>query len=101
LLIVCIGPGLAFAHEGHSVINSETALNIASKSVSQLTFSDLGFEIGKLDASWKSLTNSNYSVVQVLEKKLIVSATNTSNNEVIYFAIAKNGKLLEVNRRRE
>ncbi len=73
-----------------------TTLDIANKSVKQLTFKDLGFEIGKLDASWKSLADSDYSVVQVLNKTFIGKATNAINNEVIYLEIAKNGKVLDV-----
>ena len=96
LLIACIGQGLVFAHESHDVISSETALSIANKSVKQLTFKDLGFEIGKLDSSWKSLTDSNFSVIKVLDKTFIVSATNDTNKEVIYFEITKNGRVLSV-----
>ena len=96
LFIVCIGQSAAFAHEGHNEINSETALSIASQSVQQLTFKDFGYEVGKLDASWKSATDANFNVIEVLEKTFIVSATNSSNNEVIYFEIAKYGKVLGV-----
>lgn len=96
LLLVCVGQGVAFAHGGHDAISPETALNIANKSVKQLTFKDLGFAVGKLDASWKSITDKNFSVIQVLDKTFIVSATNTSNKKVIYFEIAKNGKMLGV-----
>jgi hypothetical protein len=95
-LIACIGQSAAFAHGGHNEISSETALNIASKSVQQLTFKDFGYQVGKLDASWKSVTDANFNVVEVLEKTFVVSATNTSKNEVIYFEIAKNGQMLGV-----
>ena len=93
LLMAHVFQGAVFAHSGHNVINSETALNIANRSVKQLTFRDLGFEIGKLDASWKLLTDANFSVLQVLNKTFIVSATNTASKSVIYFEIAKNGKV--------
>jgi len=95
-LIVFMGLGIAVAHEGHETISSETAIKIANKSVKQLTFKDLGYEIGKLDTSWKSLTDTDFSMVQVLEKTFLVSATNTTNNNVIYLEIAKNGKVLYV-----
>lgn len=96
LLVVSMGQGIAYAHEGHDVISSETALSIANKSVNQLTFKDLGYEIGKLDPTWKSLTMTDFSIEQILEEAFIVSATNTSNNMVIYFEIAKNGKVLSI-----
>lgn len=95
-LVTCIWQSAAFAHQGHNEITSETALNIASKSVQQLTFKDFGYQVGKLDASWKSATDSNFNVVEVLEKTFVVSATNSSNNEIIYFEIAKNGKVISV-----
>jgi hypothetical protein len=96
LLVTCIVQSAAFAHQGHNEITSETALSIASKSVQQLTFKDFGYEVGKLDASWKSATDANFKVIEVLDKTLIVSTTNSSTNEVIYFEIAKNGKVLSV-----
>jgi hypothetical protein len=96
LLVACIVQSAAFAHQGHNEISSETALNIANKSVQQLTFKDLGYEVGKLDASWKSATDANFNVIEVLEKTFVVSATNSSTKEVIYFEIAKNGKVLSV-----
>jgi len=104
LLMTCMGTGLAIAHEGHGIISSETALSIANKSVKQLTFKDLGYDIGKLDASWKSLTDSSFSLIQELDKTFIVSATNTTNttnSNVIYVEIAKNGKVLGVKSERE
>lgn len=96
LLVAFIGQGVAIAHVGHDVISNETALNIASKSVKQLTFKDFGYEVGKLDASWKLLSESSFSVVEVLEETVIVSATNTPKSEIIYFEIAKNGQVLGV-----
>ena len=95
-LIACIWQGAAFAHDGHNEISSETALNIASKSVQQLTFKNLGYQVGKLDASWKSATDANFNVVEVLEKAFVVSAANPSTNEVIYFEIAKNGRVISI-----
>ena len=96
LLVACIVQSAAFAHEGHNEISRETALNIANKSVQQLTFKDFGYEVGKLDASWKSVTDANFNVVEVLEKTFIVTADNPSTDEVIYFEIAKNGRVISV-----
>lgn len=102
LVIASIASSVAFAHQNHDAINRETALNIANKVVKQLTFRDLGFEVGKLDASWKLLSDSNLRVVQTLDKTFIISATNTikatdtPSKNVIYFEITKNGKVLGV-----
>ena len=95
-LIACIGQSAAFAHGGHNEISSETALNIASKSVQQFTFKDFGYQVGKLDASWKSAKDANFNVVEATENAFIVSSTNSSSNKTIYFEIAKNGKILSV-----
>ena len=95
-LIAFIRPNVIFAHANHDVISSETALTIANKSIKQLTFKDLGFEVGKLDTSWTLLTDANFSVKEVLEATFIISATNTSKSEVIYFEIANNGTVLSV-----
>ncbi|GAC20680.1 DUF6488 family protein [Paraglaciecola arctica] len=97
LLIAYIGQGAAIAHQDHNEITSETALGIANKFVQQLTFKDFGYEVGQLNESWKSLTEANFSVIEVLEKSFIVSAANSSTNTVIYFEIAKNGSVLSVN----
>ena len=93
---VSVASSVAFAHQNHDEISSEKALNVANKSVKQLTFRDLGFEVGKLDASWKLLTDANFNVIQALDKTFIISATNTTSKNVIYFEIAKNGKVLGV-----
>lgn len=96
LILVSTGIGVAAAHEGHDEISRETAIKIANKSVQQLTFTDLGYQIGKLDSSWKSLKDNDFDVVEASEKSYVVSATNNKTNNVIYFEIAKNGKVLEV-----
>ena len=96
LLIIVIVQGAAYAHKGHAPVSSETALSIASQSVKQQTFKDFGYSVGKLDASWKTLKNANFSVLAVLEKTFIISASNSTNDEVIYFEISKSGDVLDV-----
>ena len=96
LLITLIKQGAVYAHQGHNEISSKDAIYIASKSVKQLTFKDLGYDVGKLESSWKSLNDSNFNVLKVLETTFIISATNSSNGQVIYFEIAKNGKVMGI-----
>jgi hypothetical protein len=88
--------GSALAHSDHGAINGQMALNIASKSVKQLAFKDFGFEVGKLDASWKELKDSSFTVVEVLQASYIVSAKNGPNEKTIYLQIAHNGEVLNV-----
>nr|WP_297347439.1 DUF6488 family protein [uncultured Glaciecola sp.] len=91
--VVFFGQSAAFAHEGHNDITRETAINIAIKSVQQLTFKDFGYEVGKLDKSWKSLSKNDVNISDVLDTGFIISATNSTTQKVIYFEIAKNGKV--------
>ena len=95
-LISVILQGAAYAHQGHDVISGNTALSIASKSVKQQTFKDFGYAVGKLDASWKSLNDSSFKVLAVLDKTFVISAANSINDQVIYLEITKNGKVLDV-----
>ena len=96
LLITLLKQTTVHAHQGHNEISSDNAINIASKSLKKLTFKDLGYGVGKLEKSWKSLNDSNFNVLEVLETTLIISATNSLNDQVIYFEITKNGKVLSV-----
>lgn len=96
LIISLIGHCAAFAHEGHNDITEETALNIVNKSVKQHTFKDFGYEVGKLDASWKSVTRHNLKTVKKVDKSFIISAANIISDTVIYFHIEKNGKIRAV-----
>ena len=96
LLGAFIWQGNVLAHSDHGVINSQTALKIASKSTKQLAFGDFGFEVGKLDPSWVELENSNFSVVDVLEGSYIISAENVAKDKTIFFQIANSGQVLKV-----
>lgn len=96
LLSALVGQGNALAHADHDVISGQTAIDIASKSVKRLAFKDFGFEVGKLDASWKELGSGNFSMVEVLEDSYIVSAKNTVSQHTIYFHIGSNGQVFNV-----
>ncbi|MBV1931231.1 MAG: hypothetical protein KUG71_05895 [Porticoccaceae bacterium] len=52
LLLTLITPAnMGLAHSDHSTIDAQSAIQIANKSVQQMTFKDLGYQAGKLDAS--------------------------------------------------
>lgn len=93
-LIMIFASGSAFAHGSHGKISGQDAKSIAYKSVKQMTFKDLGLEPGKLDESWKEITDADISVVEVGTGYFIVSAKNTSKEATIYFTIASNGQVL-------
>lgn len=87
---------VAMAHSNHDVISGQKALSVANRSVKQLTFKDFGFEVGKLDASWKELKIEDFSVAEVLHEGYIVKATNNANSDTIFFHIGANGQVLNV-----
>jgi hypothetical protein len=88
-------------HDKRGVISEQAAISIANKSLTQMTFKEFGFEVGKLDDSWKSVTSANFTVVSAHDSFYIVSANNTGNDNTIYLKINKNGQVLEVSHKNE
>ncbi|APE06164.1 MAG: hypothetical protein CL600_06055 [Alteromonas sp.] len=89
--------GSTLAHGEHGVISGQNAISITAKYVKQMTFKDFGFEVGKLDESWKGLPSEKFSIVSVEEEFYVVSASNSEAAKQIFFKIANNGQLLDVN----
>ena len=96
VLLCALISGNALAHGYHGVISGQQATRIAAKSVKQMTFKDFGFEVGKLDESWKDLTPEKFSVVSVEEEFYVVSASNSDAAKQVFFKIANNGQVLGV-----
>jgi len=88
--------GGVLAHADHGIISGQQAISIAAKSVKQMTFKDFGFEVGKLDDSWKDLSPEKFSVVSVEEEYYVVSASNSDAAKQVFFKIANNGQVLDV-----
>lgn len=88
--------GGTMAHGEHGVISDQQAISIAATSVKQMTFKEFGFEVGKLDASWKNLSPEQFSVTSFEESFYVVSASNTNATHQIFFKIASNGQVLDV-----
>jgi len=59
-----------------------------------LAFKDYGFEVGKLNDSWKGISSEAFTVVNESDDTYIIQASNDS--EQVYFKIAKNGQLVDV-----
>lgn len=96
-LCAVLNMGNAYAHGDHdepAVISPEGAISIANKSVQQLTFKELGFAVGKLDASWKTLTAQDLSVVSIEDSFYVVSAKNSEST--LYFKVAFDGQVMDV-----
>lgn len=96
MLLSALGSCYTNAHSDHGTIGSDVALEIAGKSVQQLVFKDQGFEVGKLDSSWKSVGDSDLSVLDSKDDYFVISVENDSSKEVIYFQISNNGQVLDV-----
>ena len=84
------------AHGDHGVISGQKAVSIAATHIQKMTFKDAGFEVGKLDESWKNIDKSQLSIASVEDNFYVVSASNASNEDKLYFQIAKNGQVLAV-----
>jgi hypothetical protein len=52
--------------------------------------------VGKLDASWKTLTALDLSVVSVEDSFYVVSANNNESESTIYFKVAFDGQIMNV-----
>jgi len=85
--------GTASAHGDHGVITDKKALSITATLIKKMTFKDVGFDVGKLTPTWKNVDKSQLSIVSVADKFYVVSALNPSNDEKLYFQIAKNGRV--------
>jgi len=96
-IALMLNTSLAFAHGYHGEISAKEALEIAAKATKKLTFKDLGFKVGKLDDSWKSLTAKDFKLHAEEEKHYVVSANNASKDETIYFLMTVSGDVLKVN----
>jgi hypothetical protein len=83
------------AHGGHKSINGQEAIMITNKTIQQMTFKDLGFEVGQLGNQWKNVTNDKVDVLNIIEGHYIVKAS-LSDTDNIYFQISPNGQVVDV-----
>lgn len=97
LLVILTTPaGLTMAHTGHGVINEETALQIAYKTVQQMTFKDFGFPVGKLEDSWKSVKPEDIQIVEVGDAFYVLRITQTETKQSLSMKIAFTGLVMAV-----
>jgi len=76
-------------------IDTQSAIQIASKSIQQMTFKDLGYQAAKLDASWKSVRIEDIEVVDFKDTFFMLRAVNKAINKSVYLKITVTGKVLE------
>lgn len=86
-----------FAHGSHGSIDAATAQKIAARTVQQMTFKDMGYAVGRLDASWKTLREESVLLEQDADGYFVVSVKNSETGEVIYMQIADTGEVVAVN----
>ena len=91
-----LNTGTALAHGDHGKISAKQAIQVANKVTQKLTFKDLGFNVGKLDESWKALTTEEFKLYAAQDNRYKVSAFNKDKNKVIYFLMTMSGELLQV-----
>jgi methionine-rich copper-binding protein CopC len=84
-----------YAHSTHAV-DEPTAISIVQSAIPQLITKDFGFEVGQLDASWKSITEKDVTMVETDGDFYIMSATNPESKAAIFFLIGINGQVMEV-----
>ncbi|RDX36663.1 hypothetical protein DZA50_03730 [Kangiella sp. HD9-110m-PIT-SAG07] len=95
IVMTLVVSGLSHAHGGHKSITGQEAVMITNKTIKQMTFKNLGFEAGKLPSEWKSVTNDNIDVLNIIEGYYIVQASINDTN-TLYFQIAPNGEVVNV-----
>jgi len=102
LLLTIITPAsMVLAHSNHGTIDAQSAIQIASKSIQQMTFKDLGYQAGKLDASWKSVPIEDIEVIDSKEGFYVLRAANKSTNKSLYLKISVTGKVLKARENNE
>ncbi|KGJ94193.1 DUF6488 family protein [Thalassotalea sp. ND16A] len=89
--------GTALAHGAHGKISEKQAIQVAIKATQKLTFKDFGFNVGKLDESWESLTTEDFKLYAAQVSRYIISASNKADNKTIYFLMTMSGEVLKVN----
>jgi hypothetical protein len=96
-IALMINMGTALAHGDHGKISAKQAIQVAIKATQKLTFKDFGFNVGKLDESWKSLATEDFKLYAAQANRYIISASNKADNKTIYFLMTMSGEVLKVN----
>jgi hypothetical protein len=95
LLTLTIPASVLMAHDDHGAISEDSAVQIANKTVKQMTFRDMGFQAGQLDSGWKSVSIENIDVVDSRDGFYVVRVTNKSAQETVYLKIGMKGNVIE------
>ena len=95
LLTLTTPASVLMAHDDHGSISEDAAVQIANKTVKQMTFKNMGFQAGQLDSGWKSVSIENIDVVDSRDGFYVVRVTNKSAQETVYLKIGMKGNVIE------
>lgn len=93
LILVLMFSQTTLSHGDHQSINGQDATMIASKTIKQMTFKNLGFDVGQLPKEWKNISYDNISIINLVEGHYIVKAS-LSDNDHIYLQISPSGQVV-------
>ena len=69
------------AHSDHGHVSDQQAISIAAKSIRNC-LKDYGFEVGKLNDSWKGISSEAFTVVNESDDTFIIQASNDSEQVI-------------------
>lgn len=95
LITLITSTGLVMAHSDHGAINDDTAVQIAHKTVQQMTFKDFGYPVGKLEDRWKSVKPDDIEVVEVGDGFYVLRITQGETKQSLLMKIALTGQVME------
>ncbi len=96
LLLTLITPASRImAHSDHGKIDEQTAIQIAGKTVQQMTFKEMGYGVGKLDASWKAVQENDIELAGVEGDYYLLLVTHSGSKKALSLKIAFSGQVLD------
>ena len=95
LVILTTPAGLVMAHSDHGAISDAAAVQIAHKTIQQMTFKDFGYSVGKLDNSWKSVKPDDIKVLEVGDGFYVLHITQSETKRSISMKISFTGRVVE------
>lgn len=97
-LILTLYSANSFSHSGgHDPVSEKEAIFIASNVMIQFVNSDAGLGFGKLNESWKYISEENKRIHVKADGYYIVSFNNKVENKTLYFLLSRTGEVFDAN----
>ncbi len=98
-LISFLWSQFALAHEGHehAPVSIKSALEIGVKTAKNYAASSSPFAVGKLPASWASLTEADVSIYENGRGYYVVAVNNEQEAKTLYLKILLDGAIAGAN----